>query len=82
MKKVVAVWDSAMQAYGQPIFVASHALALRSFTDEVNREAPENPMFAHADDFELHSLCSFEEEEGIFFEPKRECICRAKDVKK
>lgn len=77
---VVAVWDSAAQAFGRPLFVPSVGVALRSFTDEVNRKAPDNAMNQHYADFELYELCSFNEEAGEFFDPVKRMVARGKDV--
>lgn len=80
--KVLAVWDSALQAYARPIFVPQVGVATRSFADEVNRKAADNQMHNHPDDFELHILGLFNEETGVFSgEDKRTCVARAKDVK-
>lgn len=61
---VVAVRDSAVDAYARPFFVPSTAVAVRSFRDEVNRA--ESPMHAHPGDYELFELGSFDEESGKF----------------
>lgn len=78
---VVAVFDSAVNAFGRPIFVPSIGVALRSFGDEVNRKAEDNQMFQHPEDFVLHYLCDFDEESGVFVtEEPRRVLARAKDV--
>jgi len=80
--KILAVWDSALQAYARPIFVPQVGVAVRSFADEVNRAAPDNQVHNHPDDFELHSLGLWNEETGVFSgEDKRNCVARAKDLK-
>lgn len=79
---VCAVRDSAMQAFSRPFFVPTTAVATRSFTDEVNRSAPDNPMYAHPDDYELHLIAYFDEESGDFTEATdRRVLARGKDVK-
>jgi len=81
MKQVVcAVFDSAAGVYGRPIFVASRGVALRSFTDEVNRRTPENPMSEHPEDFSLFLLAEFDDNSGEFFSAGSECLVRGKDV--
>lgn len=80
MKICCAVFDSAVQAFGQPFFVAAAGAALRSFSDEVNRAAADNALYAHADDFELHQLCEFDEATGTMSGEGR-ILARAKDVK-
>lgn len=80
VKYVVAVRDSAMQAFANPFFVPATAAAVRSFSDEVNRAAPDNPLYAHPEDFELHCLATFEEDDGSFIMGSH-LLVRAKDVK-
>jgi hypothetical protein len=62
---ICSVKDRAADAFGRPIFVPSVGLALRGFTDEVNREADDNQMFHHSDDFDLFELGTFEDSTGI-----------------
>lgn len=80
---VCAVMDTAVQAYARPIFLPSVGMALRSFSDEVNRAAPDNQMNVHPDDFSLWVLAEFDDEAGMFLEPEggRRVLVRGKDVK-
>lgn len=80
---VVAVRDSAVQAFNRPFFVPALGMAIRSFTDEVNRKGDDNPMSRHPDDFELWYLGMFDEEAGSFGIPEGDgmrLLCRAKDL--
>ena len=77
---VVAVRDSAVQAFNRPFCVPTLAVATRSFADEVNRQADDNQTFKHAGDFELWSLGVFDDETGEFQSADKRCILRAKDV--
>lgn len=77
---VVAVRDSAAGAYSRPFTSPTVALATRSFTSEVNRNAADNLMYTHPEDFELWHLQNFDEESGNFLPVEVRCICRAKDV--
>lgn len=63
---IFAVRDSASDQFGNPMFLISSGQAMRSFTDEVNREAPDNLMFQHPDDFELFELGEFDTVSGVF----------------
>lgn len=79
---VVSVFDSAMQAFARPIFVPALGVAIRSFADEVNRQAPDNQMHQHPDDFELFELGTFDEETGQFTNLENvRSLGRGKDVK-
>lgn len=63
---VLSVYDRAAGAYGRPVFSASVGASVRSFQDECNREAADNPMFAHAKDFDLYRLGEFDDASGRF----------------
>lgn len=78
---VVSVHDSAAGGFGRPIFVPSVGVALRSFTDEVNRVGADNQMNQHPDDFVLWELAAFDEESGEFERVDKRVLARGKDVK-
>lgn len=78
--KIVSVRDSAMNAFGRPIFVPSLGVAIRSFTDEVNRKDDNNQMNVHPDDFELFEIGEFEEADGLLVACPPRSLARAKDV--
>lgn len=81
MKQVMmAVSDRAVGAFMRPFFAPSVGVAVRSFTDEVNR--PEGEMHKHPEDYELHHLGEFDEESGQVYMKKEgpELVVRAKDV--
>lgn len=80
---VVAVFDSAVQAYGRPIFVQTPGVAVRSFRDEVNRSSEDNQLHRHPEDFELRLLCWFDEETGVFGTDDGDIrvLARGKDLK-
>ena len=48
------------------MFVPSTGVAIRSFSDEVNRSDPENQLFNHADDFDLFEFGEFDDNTGKF----------------
>ncbi len=50
---VCTIRDRAAECYGRPFFLPATGVAIRSFQDEVNRNAPDNQMYAHPDDFDL-----------------------------
>lgn len=80
---VCAVRDGAMQAFAPPMFVPSPGVAVRSFTNEVNRADEKNVLYVNSDDFELHFIAYYDEESGSFvpLEGGSRVLCRAKDVK-
>lgn len=83
MKRVVcAVFDAAVQVYGQPFFVRAMGEAMRSFADEVNRKAADNNLAMHPEDFHLSVLAVFDDETGQFSVPDEgiRVLSRGKDV--
>lgn len=80
---VVSVFDSAAQAFGRPVFVPSTGVAIRSFMDEVNRQAPDNQMYLHPDDFTLYYIADFDESDSVFVnvdDPSIRMLMRGKDA--
>lgn len=77
---VFSVKDRASDAFGVPMFMAHVGLAIRSFTDEVNREDSANQLYQHSDDFDLYELGMFDTDSGEFdcFVPR--LLTRGKDV--
>jgi len=63
---VCVVRDSAADAFGVPMFMASVGQVLRSFSDEVNRKAEGNQLNLHPEDFELFHFGWFEDATGRF----------------
>lgn len=51
---VCAVRDRATDGFGQPIFVPHVGVAIRSFSDEINRS--ESALNAHPEDYDLYSI--------------------------
>lgn len=60
---VCAVYDRAVEAYGQPIFCRHVGEAIRSFTDEINRK--ESQFFAHPSDYSLFQIGHYDDETGM-----------------
>lgn len=59
---LVAIRDRAIDAF-QPIFnVRATGEAIRAFQDALNK--PDNPMNTHADDYDLYSLGTFDDDTG------------------
>lgn len=62
MMKVLSVRDRAVDAFGTPIFVQAVGQAVRSFSDEVNREG--SPFHAHPEDYDLFLIGDYDEQTG------------------
>lgn len=74
--------DRAADAFARPMFVPSVGVAIRSFSDEINREDKDNQLYAHPDDFDLFELGIFDDSNGkfeLYDEPKQ--IAIGKQVK-
>lgn len=63
---VCSVRDAKAEVFGQPHFTQSVGTAIRSFTDEINREAPENSFFRHPEDYTLYQLGTYDDSNGRF----------------
>lgn len=83
MKMIVcAVKDRASDAYARPLFVRSQGEAMRSFQDEVNRQAEDNQLYNHSDDFDLYELGDFDDNSGKFtLHDQPKVLCLGKQVK-
>jgi hypothetical protein len=67
MKLVLcSVKDRAADAYGRPMFVPSTGVAIRSFSDEINRQSDDNQLYHHPDDFDLYEFGEFDDNNGKF----------------
>lgn len=84
MKRVVcAVFDTAVETFGQPFFVPHRGAALRSFGDEINRKGDQNnTLGTHPTDFILWEIASFDDETGKFELPEKgpNVIARGADL--
>ena len=60
---VFSVFDSKAEVYGTPIFFATKGLAIRAFSDQVNR--PDSPLNAHSGDFTLFEIGEFSQDTGM-----------------
>lgn len=78
---VVSVKDRAADVFNRPFFVPHRNVAVRDFTDEVNRSAADNQLNKHPDDFDLYLLGTFDDGAGTFaMEDQPVVLVRAKDV--
>lgn len=61
---IVSIKDRAADAFMRPFFVPTANMAIRSFMDEVNRDAADNQMFVHPEDFDLYEIGTFDDSNG------------------
>ena len=83
MKLVLcSVKDRAADAFARPMFVPSIGVAIRSFSDEINRSDAENQLFNHPDDFDLYEFGEFDDNTGSFeLHEKPKLLTLGKQVK-
>lgn len=62
--QIVAVRDRQQDAYAQPFFSPTTGAAIRAFGDEVTRDAADNQMHRHPEDYALFHLGEYETETG------------------
>jgi hypothetical protein len=63
---ICSVKDRAADAFGRPMFVPSTGVAIRSFSDELNRSDADNQLYNHPDDFDLYEFGVFDDNTGLF----------------
>lgn len=63
---VIAVFDVQAQAFNRPMFVNAKGVGLRAISDEVNRAASDNPLYAHSGDFRVFELGEWDDNSGLF----------------
>ena len=81
MHYIVSVKDRAADVFNRPFFVPHRNVAVRDFTDEVNRSAADNQLNKHPDDFDLYFLGTFDDNTAVFsMEDQPTVLVRAKDV--
>lgn len=78
-----AVRDSVADVYGNPFCVQSVGMAVRSFTDSVNKAEDGNAMYDHAEDFALFELGVYDTDTAqieLLERPRQ--VALGKDVKR
>lgn len=64
LHRICAVRDIQIEEFMRPFTTPAIGGATRSFSDEVNRTAPDNPMSQHPADYHLYELGTFDTETG------------------
>lgn len=62
--QIVAIKDTAIDAYLQPVFVRHLGAAIRSFIDEINN--PESQISKHPGHFNLYHIGNYDDATGQF----------------
>lgn len=61
---VFAIFDAAINAYIRPMYFQSKGQAIRAFLDEAGRNAPDNTMHHHPEDYSLYYLGTWDSNTG------------------
>jgi len=77
---IVSIKDRAADVFMRPFFVPHRNVAIRDFTDEVNRVAADNQLNKHPDDFDLYLLGQFDDNIGSCVSDEPVVLVRGKDV--
>lgn len=62
---MVSIRDRVADTYQPPFCVPAIGLAVRTFTDELNRAAADNLLYRHPDDFDLFQLGTYDDATGM-----------------
>lgn len=67
MKRIVmVVRDRAADTFGQPFFVVSVGVGVRSFSDAINNPSEDSDLRKHPEDFDLFKLGTFDDDTAVF----------------
>lgn len=81
MKYVVcAVFDKKSEVFGAPFYTVAKGQAMRNFQDTVNRNDPNNSLYAHPEDFDLYHLGEFDDSRGLFNCGEPTILMRGREV--
>lgn len=81
--QIFCLKDLAADVFGQPMFAASKGGQVRSFGDEVNRADDKNPLYMHADDFDMYFLGQYDDYKATFeILNTPELVIRGRDLKR
>ncbi|WNK12398.1 MAG: nonstructural protein [Microvirus sp.] len=64
---IVSVRDAKADIFGRPFFVQTAGVAIRSFSDEVNREGTDNQFNTHPEDFSLYEIGLYDDIDGKIY---------------
>lgn len=64
--QIVVVRDRAADVFGQPFYVHTVGMAIRNFSDEINRADDKNPLYKHPADFDLYYLGEYDDAGATF----------------
>lgn len=80
--KVCVIRDSAADVFGVPLFFGAIGQAVRAFSDRVQVDSKENPLFNHPQDFELFCVGEYDDVDASFECEVPRSLIRATDCRK
>lgn len=79
---ICCLFDDKLGMFNSPMSFASIGMASRSFETEANRDAPDNAIFSHPEDFSIYHVANFDPETALFEQLSPPVLIhRAQDVK-
>lgn len=75
---IYTIYDTACGAYMRPFFSQSDGEAVRSFSD-ISLDA-EHPIGKHPEDYSLHRIGSFNDQNAIIIPETKECMATALEL--
>lgn len=79
---VFALKDRAANVFGQPMFSTSKGGQVRALGDEINRADEKNPLYMHAEDFDLYFLGEYDDASAMFLCSQPELVVLGRDLKR
>lgn len=76
---ICAIKDNAINAFQQIWNVRAEGEAMRAFADAINKEG--TPMNAHAEDYDLYTLATYDDSTGIIEPHTPQQLTRGVSVK-
>lgn len=77
---IAVVKDSLVESYNVPLFFPNSAVAIRAFSAECNRAAPDNPVFANRGDYDLIKIGEYYEASGTIISCDPVVLVHGRDV--
>ena len=71
---LIASFDEQAKCFGRPSCFATEGLAVRAFTEEVNRKSDDNALNKYPRDFSLWTLGVYDDETGVVELDKRKLV--------
>lgn len=79
--QIMSVYDIKAELWGRPMFMQTVGICIRSFTDEVNREAENNDYWKHPGDYDLYHIGEYDDETGAINAVPKRLLIRGEEAK-